>query len=57
MHLSNVLKRTCDHETSVGEVEALAGDPRKIQDFGHDHTVIPARQVVGYVIAQHHLSG
>jgi hypothetical protein len=53
MHLRDVLKRAGDHESRIGEVKALANGAWKVQNFGDHHSVIPARQVVSYVVSQH----
>jgi hypothetical protein len=53
MHLSNVFERAGDHKARVGEVEALSGDTRKVEHLGNNHSIIAAREKVGYVVAQH----
>jgi hypothetical protein len=53
MHLCDILESARDHEARIGEVKALAENAWEVENLGHHHTVIPARQVVGYVIAQH----
>ena len=53
VHLSDFFECASDHQARIGEVEALTEDTRKVQDFGYNHVVVPAGQIIGYVVAQH----
>lgn len=53
MQLRDILESTGNHEARVGKVEALANGAGKVEDFGHYHAVVAARQKVGYMVAQH----
>ena len=53
MHLRYFLQGARNHQPRVSKVEALANDARKVQDLGDDHSIIPTRKKVSYVVAQH----